>query len=124
MCPAVGQGALAIETRSDDRQTRTLLNFLNDPDTRLAIECERALLEELGGGCQVPIGAHAEKRAARLHLRAMVGRPDGSEILREHASGDDAERLGRETAQKLLERGADKILRDVYTQEVAVPKQP
>ena len=72
----------------------------------------------------MPIGAHAEKRAARLHLRAMVGRPDGSEILREHASGDDAERLGRETAQKLLERGADKILRDVYTQEVAVPKQP
>jgi hydroxymethylbilane synthase len=124
MCPAVGQGALAIETRSDDRSTRSLLDSLNDAETQLAIECERALLGALGGGCQVPIGAYAEKREGRLHLRAMVGRLDGSEILREHASGDDAEKLGRETAQGLLRRGAEKILKDVYTQEVAVPKQP
>jgi hydroxymethylbilane synthase len=124
MCPAVGQGALAIETRSDDRSTRSLLGFLDDAETRRAIECERALLGALGGGCQVPIGAYAEKREGQLHLRAMVGRPDGSEILREHASGDDAEKLGRETAQSLLQRGAEKILKDVYMQEVAVPKQP
>jgi hydroxymethylbilane synthase len=124
MCPAVGQGALAIETRSDDRGTRSLLNFLNDAEARQAIECERALLGALGGGCQVPIGAYAEKSEGQLHLRAMVGRPDGSEILREHASGDDAEKLGRETAQSLLRRGAEKILSDVYSQEVAVPKQP
>ena len=124
MCPAVGQGALAIETRSDDRSTQTLLAFLNDGNARTAIECERALLGALGGGCQVPIGAYAETREGRLHLRAMVGRPDGSEILREHASGDDADRLGRETAQSLLLRGAEKILKDVYAQEVAVPRQP
>jgi hydroxymethylbilane synthase len=124
MCPAVGQGALAIEVRRDDQQTQTLLNFLNDPATRQAIECERALLGSLGGGCQVPIGAYAEKHEGRLHLRAMVGRPDGSEILREHATGDNAERLGRETAQNLLNRGAEQILKDVYAQEVAVPKQP
>jgi hydroxymethylbilane synthase len=124
MCPAVGQGALAIETRSDDRSTRSLLSFLDDAETRQAIECERALLSALGGGCQVPIGAYAEKREGQLHLRAMVGRPDGSEILREHASGDDAEKLGRETAQSLLRRGAEKVLSDVYSQEVAVPKQP
>jgi len=124
MCPAVGQGALAIETRRDDRQTRTFLAFLNDADTRQAIECERALLGSLGGGCQVPIGAYAEKRNGRLSLRAMVGRPDGSEILREQAEGTDAESLGRETAQILLKRGADKILADVYAQEVALPKQP
>ena len=124
MCPAVGQGALAIETRSDDRSTRSLLVFLDDAETRRAIECERALLGALGGGCQVPIGAYAEKREGRLHLRAMAGRPDGSEILREHATGDDAEELGRRTAQSLLQRGADKILADVYSQEVAVPKQP
>jgi hydroxymethylbilane synthase len=124
MCPAVGQGALAIETRSDDRNTRSLLVFLDDADTRRAIECERALLGSLGGGCQVPIGAYAEKRNDRLHLRAMVGRPDGSEVLREHATGDHAEELGRKTAQSLLERGADKILTDVYSQEVVVPKQP
>src|SRR5579859_3759156 len=124
MCSAVGQGALAIETRSDDPETRKCLEFLDHPETRRAIECERALLGSLGGGCQVPIGAFAEKREGRLHLRAMVGRPDGSEILREHATGDDAEKLGRDTAQSLLNRGAEQILKDVYAQEVEVPKQP
>lgn len=124
MCPAVGQGALAIEIRRADVHTHALLAFLNDADTRAAIECERALLGSLGGGCQVPIGAYAEKRAGRLYLRAMVGRPDGSQILREQADGDNAEKLGREVAQTLLWRGGDKILSDVYAQEVVVPKQP
>jgi hydroxymethylbilane synthase len=124
MCPAVGQGALAIEIRRGDQQTKTLLSFLNDPDTRAAIDCERALLGSLGGGCQVPIGAYAEKRGGRLYLRAMVGRPDGSQILREQADGTDGVKLGRETAQTLLWRGGDKILNEVYAQEVEVPKQP
>jgi hydroxymethylbilane synthase len=124
MCPAVGQGALAIEIRHNDAQTRTLLAFLNDAETRAAIECERALLGSMGGGCQVPIGAYAERRGGKLHLRAMVGRPDGSLILREQADGDDGEKLGREVAQTLLGRGGDKILTNVYAQEVAVPKQP
>lgn len=124
MCPAVGQGALAIEIRRGDQQTKTLLAFLNDADTHAAIDCERALLGSLGGGCQVPIGAYAEKRGDRLFLRAMVGRPDGSEILREEAAGTDGVKLGRETAQTLLWRGGDKILNDVYAQEVEVPKQP
>ncbi|MBZ5508186.1 MAG: hydroxymethylbilane synthase [Acidobacteriia bacterium] len=124
MCPAVGQGALAIEIRRNDAQTRTLLAFLNDADTRVAIECERALLGSLGGGCQVPIGAYAEKREGRVYLRAIVGRPDGSLILREQAEGDSAVKLGREVAQTLLWRGGDKILTDVYAQEVVVPKQP
>lgn len=124
MCPAVGQGALAIEVRRGDQQTKTLLAFLNDADTHVAIDCERALLGSMGGGCQVPIGAYAEKRADRLFLRAMVGRPDGSEILREQAEGADGVKLGREAAQKLLKRGGDKILNDMYAQEVEVPKQP
>ena len=124
MCPAVGQGALAIEIRRGDQQTKTLLAFLNDADTRAAVDCERALLGSLGGGCQVPIGAYAEKRGGRLYLRAMVGRPDGSQILREQADGTDGVKLGRETAQTLLWRGGDKILNDVYAQEVEVPKQP
>jgi hydroxymethylbilane synthase len=124
MCPAVGQGALAIEIRRDDQQTRSLLAFLNHVDTRQAIECERALLGSLGGGCQVPIGAYAEKHGEKLHLRAMVGCPDGSKILREQADGANAEELGRQVAQTLLTRGADKILTEVYAQEVVVPKQP
>jgi hydroxymethylbilane synthase len=124
MCPAVGQGALAIEIRRDDAQTRTLLAFLNHAETRAAIECERALLGAMGGGCQVPIGAYAEKREGRLHLRAMVGSPDGSLILREQAEGADGEKLGRDVAQTLLKRGGDKILTDVYAHEVVVPKQP
>jgi len=124
MCPAVGQGALAIETRRDDQRTRNLLAFLDHVETRQAIVCERALLGGLGGGCQVPIGAYAEKRGDGLHLRAMVGRPDGSEILREQAEGDNSEKLGREVAETLLKRGADRILADVYAQEAAVPRQP
>src|SRR5580765_275279 len=124
MCPAVGQGALAIEIRRDDAQTRMLLAFLDDADTRTAIECERALLGSMGGGCQVPIGAYAEKREKRVFLRAIVGRPDGSLVLREQAEGDSAVKLGREVAQTLLWRGGDKILTDVYAQEVVVPKQP
>jgi len=124
MCPAVGQGALAIEARSGDADVLNHLKFLNHAETRSAIECERAVLGSLGGGCQVPIGAFAEHRDGILHLRAMVGRPDGSEILREIAEGKDSEKLGRETAQKLLKRGAEKILAEVYNEEVAVPRQP
>ncbi len=124
MCPAVGQGALAIEIRRGDQETKELLAFLDDADTHAAIACERALLGSLGGGCQVPIGAYAEKRSGGLFLRAMVGRPDGSQVLREQIDGTDGVKLGRETAQALLRRGGDKILNDVYAQEVAVPKQP
>jgi hydroxymethylbilane synthase len=124
MCPAVGQGALAIEIRREDKATRAILSFLDDADARQAIECERALLGSLGGGCQVPIGAYAEKTGDLLHLHAMVGRPDGTLILREQASGNDPESLGRKTAQALLKRGADRILSDVYGQQAAVPSQP
>ncbi len=122
--PAAGQGALAIEIRGDDQQVREQLAFLDDAATRREVVCERALLARLGGGCQVPIGAYAEKIDRGLHLNAMVGRPDGSLILREQASGHDPEALGRETAQALLKRGADKILSDVYGLEAAVPRQP
>lgn len=127
MCPAVGQGALAIETRHDDRSTRSLLAFLNDANTRLAVECERALLGAMGGGCQVPIGAYATTDDPReLWLQAMVGRPDGSEILRDLRAGPFSQpvELGREVAERLLRRGGDKILTEVYAHEVAVPKQP
>ena len=124
MCPAVGQGALAIETRAGDTETLGHIEFLNHAETRRAIECERALLGSLGGGCQVPIGAHAEINGGSINLRAMVGRPDGSQILRQTAQGSDPVELGKQTAQKLLQQGADKILEEVYRHEVAVPNQP
>ena len=124
MCPAVGQGALAIEIRRGDTVVQSALEFLDHADTRAAVTCERALLRSLGGGCQVPVGAFAERHGAGLRLVAMAGRPDGSEVLREQASGNDPVELGRATAQALLRRGADRILADVYEQEVAVPRQP
>lgn len=124
MCPAAGQGALAIETRRDDHQTRSLLAFLDDPETRAPIECERALLAALGGGCQVPIGAYATADNRECWLDGMVGRPDGSEVLRERAAGHDYRELSQAIAEKLLRRGADRILADVYAKGAVVPSQP
>ena len=124
MCPAAGQGALAIETRIDDTQTTAALKFLDHPATRAAVECERAALNALGGGCQVPIGAHAEVIPAGLRLRAVVANPDGSEIFREQKTGSDPHRLGEEVGQALLARGAQRILDAVYQREASVPQQP
>ncbi len=124
MCPAAGQGALGIEIRAGDAATRPLLAFLDDPDARAATTCERALLNKLGGGCQVPIGAAAEVRNGSLHLDAIVANPDGSKILRESRDGDDAEKLGSEVGETLLRRGGDVILEEVYGRGFAVPQQP
>ena len=108
MCPAAGQGALAIETRADDTRTTAALKFLDHRPTRDAVECERAALNALGGGCQVPIGAHAEAAPAGLRLRAVVANPDGSEIFREQKTGSDPHRLGEEVGRILLGRGAQR----------------
>ena len=124
MCPAAGQGALGIEIRAGDAATRPLLAFLDDPDARATTTCERALLNKLGGGCQVPIGASAEVRNGSLHLDAIVANPDGSKILRESRDGDDAEKLGSEVGETLLRRGGDVILEEVYGRGFAVPQQP
>jgi hydroxymethylbilane synthase len=124
MCPAAGQGALAVETRVDDSATVDALQFLDDAGTRAAVECERAALNALGGGCQVPIGAFAEVNAGGLHLRAVVASPDGSEIIREQASGKDPHKLGQQVGEALLARGAQRILDAVYGKQVSVPQQP
>src|SRR5262249_6552264 len=121
MCPAVGQGALAIEIRHGDSAVRSALAFMDHPETRLAVECERALLNGLGGGCQVPVGALAVRNNGEILLDAMAGRPDGTQILREQRRGSDSVKLGSEVAQTLLERGADKILKEIYGQEIAAP---
>jgi hydroxymethylbilane synthase len=124
MCPAAGQGALAIEIRAGDAVTRQHLAFLDDAEARAATTCERALLHKLGGGCQVPIGAAAEVRNGRLHLDAIVANPDGSKILRESRDGDDPERLGSEVGETLVRRGGDAILEEVYGRGLALPEQP
>ncbi len=124
MCPAVGQGALGIEIRADDAATRDAIAFLDDRTARAATVCERALLHQLGGGCQVPIGGHAEVANGRLHLTAVVARPDGSQLLREAQDGDAPEQLGTAVGQRLLRRGADQILREVYGEVAAAPQQP
>jgi hydroxymethylbilane synthase len=123
MCPAAGQGALAIEIRAGDASARELLAFLNDPAARAATNCERALLNSMGGGCQVPIGAFTEMRNGSLHLEAIVANPDGSIVLRESRDGDlkDPEKLGREVGEILLNRGGDKILEKVYGGGFALP---
>jgi hydroxymethylbilane synthase len=124
MCPAAGQGALGIEIRAGDVVMRDTLKFLDDPAARATTTCERALLNQLGGGCQVPIGAHAEVRDGRLRLTAIVARPDGSKLLREIQEGDDPVKLGETVGQKLLRAGGQEILREVYGEAAAAPAQP
>jgi len=124
MCPAAGQGALAIEVRCGDNETKKRLSFLNDPETFSATTCERALLQTLGGGCQVPIGALAVNRNGHLHLQAVVAHPEGSEILRESGEGNDPKELGRSLGAALLRKGAQRILEAVYSGAVPVPEQP
>jgi hydroxymethylbilane synthase len=124
MCPAAGQGALAIEIRLGDAAIRQHLLFLDDRDARATTTCERALLNKLGGGCQVPIGAFAEMRNGRIHLRGVVANPDGSQVLRESGEGSDPQKLGEELGESLLRRGGDAILQEVYGQAVTAPQQP
>jgi hydroxymethylbilane synthase len=110
-CPAPGQGALAIQTRlSDDAEA--VCGRLNHSATSQAVRCERALLSQLGGGCQLPVGAFAQSSGAALDLLAVVVAPDGSKQLRVHLFGESAnpEELGQRTAAELLSRGAAQLL--------------
>ena len=124
MTPAAGQGALGIEIRRGDGSTRDLIAFLDDAVARATTTCERALLNKLGGGCQVPIGALAELQNGRIRLDALVAHPDGTKVLRETREGDDPVRLGNEVGEALLRRGGDAILEEVYGAGFAVPQQP
>ena len=104
MCPAVGQGALAIETRDDGGAAYELARQLDHAETRTAVTAERAMLEVLGGGCQVPIGAHAQVEGAKIHLRAIVASPDGSRLVRGELSRRRSRR-GRRSAGPPPARG-------------------
>jgi hydroxymethylbilane synthase len=111
MCPAAGQGALAIQTRESD-PAREICAHLNDQPTGQAVACERTVLAALGGGCQLPVGAFAEIIDDVLKIVAVVVSPDGARSLRAHASGPRhrPEELGQAVATDLLSRGADQIL--------------
>lgn len=112
MVPAVGQGALAIETRKNDAEVNEIVLALDHELTRLACTAERAFLKGLGGGCLVPIAAHAEIEAGLLRLTGLVANPDGSEAVRGELRGhlESAEALGQELAEDLLSHGAGRIL--------------
>ena len=113
MIPAVGQGALAIETRADDRDVLAAVARLNHVESQRAVACERAFLGRLEGGCQVPIGAYADADGDRLRLRGYVGSVDGARHLRHQALGDAPEVLGLALAEEMLDMGAAEIMGDV-----------
>ena len=113
MCPAVGQGALAIETRAGFDGVA----MLDHADTHTAVMAERAVLGALGGGCQVPIGAYATVSEGRIHVLAIVAAPDGTQVIRAEAEGAAAQaaQIGASLAADLLQRGARRILEAVYS---------
>ena len=106
--PAVGQGAIAIETRTDDEFAVETTSRLDHRETRLACLAERSFLRGLGGGCQLPIAAHAILEGDSLTMEGLVARPDGSEIWRDRLSGavEHAEQIGSSLAALLIQKGA------------------
>lgn len=114
--PANGQGAVGIECRSDDQQVKQLLAPLEHSPTRYRVLAERAMNTHLQGGCQVPIGAFATLNGEQLHLRGLVGCPDGSKIISSDISGlaTNYQQLGETLAEELLRKGAKIILQRLY----------
>ncbi len=114
--PAIGQGAIGIECRSDDERVQALLQPLHHEQTAVCVAAERAMNERLNGGCQVPIAGYATLDGERLSISGLVGEPDGSRILRKQISGkiEEAAALGASIAESLLEQGADEILQQLY----------
>ena len=114
--PAIGQGAIGIESRSEDNEVNELLRVLHDPETSLCVAAERAMNARLNGGCQVPIAGFATIKNELLFLRGLVGNPDGSVLYRSEGSAPlkQAEMLGKAVAEDLLAQGADEILRALF----------
>ncbi len=114
--PAIGQGAVGIECRTDDARVHNLIAPLNDNKTQIRVLAERAMNQRLQGGCQVPIAGYAEFEHGLIMLRGLVGQVDGQKIIRGDIAGppENAEELGVVLAEDLLSRGADKILNELY----------
>jgi hydroxymethylbilane synthase len=115
MCPAVGQGALAIEVRCDDARTREAVAMLDHAPTHRAVQAERAALRGLGGGCQLPIAAHSWPSDGSLRLLGVVANPEGTKIVRASAAGPEGNpgELGARVAEDLLRQGARELLGSV-----------
>jgi len=113
MLPAVGQGALGIETRAGDVATSGLVAALDDADSRVCVTAERALLHELRGGCQIPLGAWARVAGDELHLEAGVFSADGKQSVRREHRGlvSEPAAAGKRLGELMIEAGADRILR-------------
>jgi hydroxymethylbilane synthase len=116
MCPAVGQGALAVETREDGGAAEEIARRLEHRESRIAVTAERAVLRALGGGCQVPIGAYATVDGDVLRLQAIIVSPDGTQIIRRRTNGEvgDAADIGQVLGEELLAQGGRQILEAVY----------
>lgn len=116
--PAVGQGALAIECRSDDKELLQALQLFNDEETERTVAAERVFLHQLEGGCQVPIGGYATiNEQNELTLTALVGAKDGSLLLKETVTNQNPQQAGEEAARLLIARGADKLVQQSKEQE-------
>src|SRR5690606_38470727 len=121
----VGQGALGIEVRADDTELRAPLAALHHPETAACTTAERTLLEAVGGGCQVPLGALATVEGNALRLRACACSPDGTQVVRAERFGtlDAPEELGKAVAQALIGAGASVFIRQVAL-DALKPRQP
>ena len=115
MLPAVGQGAIGIESRTDDKQILDIISVLDDKKSRACIQAERAMNNALQGGCQVPIAGYCRLNNDELTLQGLVGRVDGSKIIKQQITGfiNEAESLGEKLAKQLLNQGADLILTEL-----------
>ena len=122
--PAIGQGVIGLECRADDRRTLSLIEVLNDPDTAVRMQAERALNARFGGSCQTPLAGHAELSGAGLRLRARIGLPDGSRLVEAelHGAPAAAAQLGTAVAERLLAAGGADILH-ILMDQVETPHE-
>jgi hydroxymethylbilane synthase len=120
--PAIGQGALGIETRKDDKVVEERIRFLNDQASAITVTAERAFLKKLEGGCQVPIAAFATIQNTVLHIDGLVGTTDGKRLIRHSLEGplERAESIGTELADILLANGAKEILDEIYRRSAPI----
>lgn len=114
--PAIGQGAIGIECRTNDSEINALVASLHDVETGICVQAERAMNSRLNGGCQVPIAGFAQLRDGQIFMRGLIGRPDGRQLFRAEASDtpEHAEALGLAIAEQLLAQGAATILEELH----------